>query len=200
MMADDNLVDRMCIVSRVVKAENELIRFALAPDGAVVPDLKRKLPGRGVWVSQDRKVLGEALQRKLFARGFGADAKAGPELADVVGSLLRKDVLASLSLSRRAGLALSGFMKVEEALVRGNVRVLFHGADASADGNQKLNRKAAANTVILDLFTSDELDLAFGRSNVVHAAMINGSLTEKLLDSARRLAQYEGLNISGLGF
>ena len=77
--------ERMCIVSRVVKPEDELIRFALAPDSQVVPDLKRKLPGRGVWVSLDRKMLNDAIKRNMFSRGFGAEAKAGPELADLVG-------------------------------------------------------------------------------------------------------------------
>ncbi len=199
MDLEPELVDRMCIVTRVVKLEDELIRFALAPDGMVVPDLKRKLPGRGVWVSLDRKILGDALKRNMFSRGFGVDAKAGPELADLVGSLLRKDILAALSLARKAGLALSGFMKVEEALTKGNVRMIFHASDGSVDGRQKLDRKCATNVVIFDLFASGDLDLAFGKSNVIHAAVANGGMAEKLLDYARKLAQYESLSVTGLG-
>lgn len=193
------MVDRMCIVTRVVKPEDELIRFALSPDGVVVPDLKRKLPGRGVWVSLDRKMLGEAIKRQLFSKGFGAEAKAGPELADLVGLQLRKDVLSALSLARKAGLALSGFMKVEEALIKGNVRMIFHASDGSVDGRQKLDRKCAANVVIFDLFASGDLDLAFGKSNVIHAAVANGGMAEKLLDYARKLAQYDSLSVTGLG-
>ena len=189
----------MCIVTRVVKPEDELIRFALSPDGVVVPDLKRKLPGRGVWVSLDRKMLGDAIKRHLFSKGFGAEAKAGPELADLVGLQLRKDVLSALSLARKAGLALSGFMKVEEALRHGNVRMIFHASDGSVDGRQKLDRKCAANVVIFDLFASGDLDLAFGKSNVIHAAVANGGMAEKLLDYARKLAQYDSLSVTGLG-
>ncbi len=189
----------MCIVTRVVKPEDELIRFALSPDGEVVPDLKRKLPGRGVWVSLDRKMLGDAIKRHLFSKGFGAEAKAGPELADLIGLQLRRDVLSALSLARKAGLALSGFMKVEEALTKGNVRMIFHASDGSVDGRQKLDRKCAANVVIFDLFASGDLDLAFGKSNVIHAAVANGGMAEKLLDYARKLAQYETLSVTGLG-
>ncbi len=189
----------MCIVTRVVKPEDELIRFALSPDGVVVPDLKRKLPGRGVWVSLDRKMLGDAIKRHLFSKGFGAEATAGSELADMVGLQLRKDVLSALSLARKAGLALSGFMKVEEALTKGNVRMIFHASDGSVDGRQKLDRKCAANVVIFDLFASGDLDLAFGKSNVIHAAVANGGMAEKLLDYARKLAQYETLSVTGLG-
>ena len=199
MEEDAELVDRMCIVTRVVKPEDELIRFALSPDGVVVPDLKRKLPGRGVWVSLDRKILGEAIKRHLFSKGFGAEAKAGPELADLVGVLLRKDTLSALSLARKAGLALSGFMKVEEALTKGNVRMVFHASDGSVDGRQKLDRKCASNVVIFDLFASSDLDLAFGKSNVIHAAVANGGMAEKLLDYARKLAQYDSLSVTGLG-
>jgi uncharacterized protein len=197
--AEAELVDRMCIVTRVVKPEDELIRFALAPDHSVVPDLKRRLPGRGVWVSLDRKILNDAIKRHLFSKGFGAEAKAGPELADLVGSLLRKETLSALSMTRKAGLGLSGFMKVEEALTKGNVRMIFHASDGSVDGRQKLDRKCAANVIIFDHFSADELNLAFGGSNVIHAAVANGGLAEKLLDYARKIAQYESLSVTGLG-
>ena len=36
-----------------MKPVDELIRFVVGPDG-VVPDLKRKLPGRGLWVTAER--------------------------------------------------------------------------------------------------------------------------------------------------
>ena len=64
----------MCIVTREVKDEAELIRFVRSPDGVAVPDLARKLPGRGVWVSLDRKMLAEAVaQEAVFARLRGGD-------------------------------------------------------------------------------------------------------------------------------
>ena len=196
---EPELVDRMCIVTRVVKPEDELIRFALAPDGTVVPDVKRKLPGRGVWVSLSRTTLGDAIKRHLFSKGFDADAKAEPALADLVGTLLRKDALSALSLTRKAGLAITGYMKVEEALTKGNVRMLFHASDGSVDGRQKLDRKCAANGVIFSYFTADELNVAFGGTNVIHAAVANGGLAEKLLDYTRKIAQYESLSVTGLG-
>ena len=199
-IGEEELPDRMCVVSRVVKPEHLLIRFALSPDKSVVPDLRRKLPGRGVWVTCERATLAEAIKRKLFSRGFGAEAKADLELCDLVGLLLRKEMLSALSLTRRAGLGISGYMKVEEALVKGNIRVLLHASDGSIDGRQKLDRKCATNTIIWDLFASADLDLAFGRSNVIHAAVANGGLAEKLLDYARKLAQYETLSVTGLGF
>jgi predicted RNA-binding protein YlxR (DUF448 family) len=196
---EPELVDRMCIVTRVVKTDDELIRFALSPEGLVVPDLKRKLPGRGVWVSLDRKVLGDAIKRNLFSKGFGADAKAGAELLDLVAKQFRDLALQALSITRKAGLAVSGNMKVEEALQKGNVRMLLHASDGSVDGRQKLDRKASGNLIIFDQFASGDLDLAFGKSNVIHVAIANGGSTEKLLDYLSKIAQYEGLSVTGLG-
>ena len=189
--------DRMCIVSRVVKPEEELVRFALSPDGKVVPDLARKLPGRGVWVSLDPKTIAEAQKRKLFAKGFGADAQADDDLPELVGRLLKQETVSKLAMTRKAGLALAGNTKVEEALAKGKVKLLLHLKGAGADGTIKLNRKAPEGTVICDLLGADELDLAFGRENVVHAGVAGGGLTEKLLDSLRRWAQYSGFTMNG---
>ena len=44
-------VERTCVVTRAVKPGAEMIRFVAGPDGTIVPDLERKLPGRGVWVT-----------------------------------------------------------------------------------------------------------------------------------------------------
>ena len=38
--------ERLCALTREVKPIDELIRFVAAPDGAIVPDLKRRLPAR----------------------------------------------------------------------------------------------------------------------------------------------------------
>jgi predicted RNA-binding protein YlxR (DUF448 family) len=183
----------MCIVTRKVRNEEELIRFVRSPDGMAIPDLARKLPGRGVWVTLDRKVLAEAAKRKLFSRGFSAETTIPPDLPGMVGSLLHQHVLSLLSLSKKAGESVAGFMKVEEMLSRGRARLLFHGMDAAPDGCRKLDKLAQPEVEKIVLFQSGELDLAFGRSNVVHAAVAKGGLAEKLLLGVRRIEMFEGL-------
>jgi uncharacterized protein len=191
--AGENLPERTCIVTREQKPEGELIRFVLSPDGKVTPDLKRKLPGRGCWVSKSRQVLAEAMARKAFARAFGEAAEADAALPDLVASLMRNDMVAALSFCRKAGLATSGFSKVEDALAKGHVRLLLHTVGAKPDGSAKLNRKAGPDVVVLEAFSATEMDLAFGRENVIHAALMAGAQTEKLLDLTQGLAQYENL-------
>lgn len=185
--------DRSCIVTRKAGSEDELLRFVLSPDGEVVPDLQRKLPGRGCWVSLDRKTLGEAVKTRAFNRGFKGEAKVSPDLADRVGILLRQQALSHLSLARKAGEAVSGFTKVEDALKSGPVRVLLHAVEGSEDGNRKLDRLKSPSTLSCNIFLTHEMDLAFGRENVIHAAIAAGGLAERLVYFIQRLARYENL-------
>ena len=183
----------MCIVTREVRDEAELIRFVRSPDGMAVPDLARKLPGRGVWVSLDRTILAEAVRKKLFSRGFAAETTIPPDLPVMVSQLLRQQALSLLSLAKKAGEAVSGFTKVEEMLGRGRAKLLFHGTDAALDGCRKLDKLAAPDVDRIVLFERRELDLAFGRPNVVHAAVAKGGLAEKLSAALRRIEMFEGL-------
>ncbi len=182
----------MCIVTREVKDEAELIRFVRGPGGQAVPDLARKLPGRGVWVSLDREILDEAVRKKAFSKAFHAETTMPPDLGAMVGNLLRQQALSLLSLSKKAGEAVAGFMKVEEMLGRNRARLLLHGTDAAPDGCRKLDKLAHPDVARIVLFQSRELDLAFGRSNVVHAAVAKGGLAEKLAIAVRRIETFEG--------
>lgn len=190
--------ERTCIVSREAKDEDALIRFALSPDGVVVPDLQRKLPGRGVWVSLDKAKVTEAVTRNLFSRGFKTKAEADIALVDRIGQMLRQQVVSHLSLARKAGDAVAGFMKVEDALGKGRVRLVFHGDQAAADGTRKLDRMTPQQTIVCDFMSSDELDLAFGRANVVHAAVGESGLASRLVYFVRRVALYEGRTMKDL--
>jgi predicted RNA-binding protein YlxR (DUF448 family) len=182
----------MCIVTRAEALEDALIRFACAPDGTVVPDLSAKLPGRGVWVTCSRKVLDEAIKRKAFTRGFEQDCTVPEGLADMVSGLLRKQAVNHLSLARKAGDAVQGFTKVDEAMRKGPVRVLLHMAGAGADGVAKLDRLKQPATVVTESLLSSEMDLAFGRENVVHAAVAAGGLAERLVVLLQRMQNFEG--------
>jgi uncharacterized protein len=191
MEADTELAERMCIVSREVMDEAALIRFVRAPSGEAVPDLARKLPGRGVWVALNRTTVAEAAKKNLFSKGFSTDTRAAADLPETIGQLLRKAALAYVSLAKKAGEAVAGFGKVEEMLGKGQVRVLLHAAEAAADGRRKLDRTAAPEVAKVGLFHLDELDLAFGRSNVIHAAVAKGGLAEKLLAAVQRIEIYD---------
>src|SRR5689334_17212106 len=95
--------ERRDIVTGEVRDEAGLIRFVAGPDGAVVPDLARKLPGRGLWVAADRASVETAAKKGLFARAAKAKVTAPADLADLVESLLKRRLLSALGLARRGG-------------------------------------------------------------------------------------------------
>lgn len=191
MEVEAELATRMCIVTRECRDESELIRFVRSPAGDAVPDLARKLPGRGIWVELSQAKVKEAVAKNLFSRGFGAETRAAADLPELVGRLLRKAGLSYMSLARKAGEAVTGFMKVEDMLGRGRARFLVHAREAQPDGCRKLDRMVGPEVERIVLFHLDELDLAFGRSNVIHAAVAKGGLAEKLHDALRRIERYE---------
>jgi uncharacterized protein len=181
------VTERLCIATSEVRPVGEMIRFVAGPDGAVVPDLKRRLPGRGVWVTARRRVVEEAVRRRVFGRGLKGDVKAPADLPEVLDALLERSALDALSMSHKAGLVVLGFAKVEAAVASGPVIALLRARDAGADGGRKLaaafKRRADGRTdgKIVEAFTSAQLDLALGRLNVVHAALLTGRASETFL-------------------
>jgi predicted RNA-binding protein YlxR (DUF448 family) len=189
--------ERTCVVTRQTGAPDELIRFVLGPDQAVVPDLKRKLPGRGVWVGLSKALVAQAVKKQLFSRGLREKALASPDLPELIETLMRRDAAQGLALANKAGLVTSGFAKVESAIGSGKIAALIHAVDGAPDGKRKLRqalRRRFGDSMPpdIDLLTTDELDSALGRGNVVHAALGIGSAAKVFLASARRLALYRG--------
>jgi predicted RNA-binding protein YlxR (DUF448 family) len=192
--------ERLCVVTREVKPVDDLIRFVIGPEG-VVADVKRKLPGRGLWVTAERATLKDAVARKAFARGFKRDVRVGADLVEQTESLLERAVLDALSIVGKSGLAAIGFGRVEAALGRDQVVGLLHAADAGADGVAKLKsalrkREDVKEIAVITAFKSAQLDLALGRSNVVHAALLAGPASDSFL---ARFARFERFRTGGSG-
>jgi predicted RNA-binding protein YlxR (DUF448 family) len=199
---------RMCAVSREVRPIGELIRFVVGPTSEVVPDLKRKLPGRGLWITASREAVAEAVRRHHFSRGFKATVRALPTLAEDLEALLARSALEALGIAAKAGQVVSGFTKVEAALSqrqsRTTLAALIHASDGAADGIRKLdalvrptdadqgqaNQGQALPFPIISCLTSAELDLALGRSNVIHAAVLAGPASRTFLSRSQTLVRY----------
>ncbi|MGB8397617.1 RNA-binding protein [Bradyrhizobium sp.] len=190
---------RMCAVTREVRPIDELIRFVVSPQGEVIPDLKRKLPGRGLWVSASRRTVAEAVRRHHFSRGFKRDVRVAPALASDTEALLVRSATEALAMAAKAGQVVSGFSKVEDALSQRGAEALIHAADGSADGIRKLdaivrqrggNNGESPEIPIVNVLTSAELDLALGRSNVIHAALLAGPASKTFLSRCQILVRY----------
>ena len=187
---------RRDLVSGQVMDEARLIRFVAGPDGSVVPDLARKLPGRGLWVAADRASVQTAARKGGFARAAKAKLTAPADLPDLVERLLRKRVLDGLGLARRAGDLILGFEKVQAQIASGKTAWLIEASDSAEDGRRKLMqvvRRLSNPPRRLGLFTSDELSLALGLGNVIHLAFLAGRSAERWTIDVERLSGFSPL-------
>jgi predicted RNA-binding protein YlxR (DUF448 family) len=186
--------ERFCVATRTVQPVSDLIRFVVGPDGEAVPDIKSKLPGRGVWVTATREALEDAIKRKVFARGFKRDVRTPADLAARTEQLLEQAVIDALAMAHKAGLVAAGFNRAATALEREDVVALLHAAEASPDGVRKLDaavRQGRSQPLpVIEFLTSAQLDLALGRPNVVHAALLAGPASDTFLSRSRRLERF----------
>jgi len=191
---------RTCALTRELKPVSEMIRFVIGPGDAVVADVKRKLPGRGLWVTATRKSIEDAVKRNAFARGFKRNVKVGADLLAQTDGMLERATLDALAMAGKAGLVVSGFAKVEAALGRDEAVALLHASDGAADGKRKLDgvlRRIREETdgipreiAVIGEFSGTQLDLALNRPNVVHAALLAGPGSETFLARVSRLVRF----------
>ena len=187
--------ERTCVLSRRTAPREELIRLARGPDGQVAPDIRARADGRGAWIGVDRATLDGALAKgKLkgaLARAFKTTTLDIPgDLGARIEAALRQVALDRLGLEARGGTLLHGFEKIETAARAGKVHLLVHAADASEDGNRKLDQawrvggseKRGFSRGLVFPLPRPILSMALGRENVVHVALIDAA-------AARRVAQ-----------
>lgn len=178
--------ERKCIVTGEVQPKSGLIRFCLDPEGQVTPDIMARLPGRGFYVSADRKAIEKAAAKGLFARAAKQPVKVPQGLTDLVESLLLRRVQDTISLCRKANLAVTGYEKVKEWLMNGRAIVLVQAVDGSERGKTKL-RPPENGGGFIGCLTARELGLSFGRERAIHAALAAGVLTTRVVEEAARL-------------
>lgn len=187
---------RTCIIERARKERPFLLRFVLSPQRELTADLKGNLPGRGVWVTASKAILAEAVKRRAFQRAFRKPVSVANDLPSKVEELLKRSALERLSICNKAGLLVVGFSKVEEALKRREIIALLHAEDAAANGCEKLDRifegifAEKDHIAPKNCFTSAEISLAAGSSNVIHAGLKKGGASSAFLEALDRLGGY----------
>jgi len=181
-----------------------LLRFVVGPDGGICADLARELPGRGIWVGGRRELLDRAVKKRLFARAAKRAVVVADDLPDQVEVLMRQRALALLGLTKRAGQLTLGYEKARALLATDNAAIAISAHDASLRGREKLlggnavsftgdtSQTASGGRIVVDLFGLEELSLALGRENVVHAALQVGGLADRFMAECRRLKNYRG--------
>lgn len=194
---------RLCALTRETKPVTDLIRFVLGPDGVLAPDTEARAEGRGVWITLSHQAVAEAERKKVFARSLKTEVKVPDDLAGLTRLRLEQRFLAALGMARKAGQFITGATRVRSQIGSGELIALITATDAAEDGRNKmagtlrgLERAAAdageaAFTVPhLELLSSDQLGLALGLENVIHAALTTGAAAQSALEKGERLARF----------
>lgn len=180
---------RKCIVSGETAEKSKLLRFVAVPGGKIVPDFKKKLPGKGIYVTNSRAMLKTAVEKNLFAKAIKGKARAESGLVDMTEQVLRKRALDSVSLARKAGALVIGLEKVLECLKKNGVAFVLEAEGAGEDGHNRV-RLAAKNLKIYSLFSSEELDKALSKTNTVHAAFAKGEMSRMVQNEFDKLFDF----------
>jgi predicted RNA-binding protein YlxR (DUF448 family) len=203
--------ERKCILSGRHAARDDLIRLALGPDGQVAPDIRARAAGRGAWIGIDRDTLETAQAkgklRSALARAFKAEKLSVPDdLGERIETALQQTVLDRLGLEARAGHLVTGSERIEVAARRGQVHVLLHAADASEEGNRRLDQawrvgsgeEGSGREGLVFPLGRAILSLALGRENVVHVAIVDRAAATRVRRAIGRWRAFIGRD-AGLG-
>lgn len=204
--SDKTAPERRCIVTGLSGPADALIRFVADPDGMLVPDLRRTLPGRGCWVTANGQMIGRAVEKNLFARALRQRVTLPDDLAGMVDALMVQRAAGALAMARKAGLLVDGAAKVDKAIRSGRAIALIHASEAAADGVRKLDQARRATVHLggpdvptFTLLTQQQLGLAFGSGNAIHAAVLDGRAGLAALQRLEALRDYrmgsEGLPV-----
>jgi len=174
---------------------DDLVRFALGPDGVIVPDIDARAPGRGVWIMFNNAAVEEAVRKNVFSRSLKQRVSVPQDLAQITRTRLEQRLAGALGLARKAGQLQTGATRVKSAISSESIIALLTASDAAPDGRRKMVmalRVSGREDQVphFDILTSPQLGLALGQENVIHAALTHGAAAISALFRVRNFARY----------
>lgn len=185
----EKVPERTCIGCRRRAPAGELVRVVRTPESPprVVPDVQRKLPGRGASLHPERDCFTAAARRRAFSRAFRAETPVdGAALAAATAEAYRRRVAGLLVSAHRAGAAAVGTDAVREALRSGKLELLLLANDV-AGRSQEI--EAAAERLgrrVVRFGTKADNAIPFGRAEVGVLGISSASLAEPIREAASR--------------
>lgn len=186
-------VERKCILEGTVKPISELLRF-VELNNELLPDFNKKLPAKGMYITNNKLALEKALEKKLFHKVSRHCLKIADDFMETVETLIKQKALESLNLARKSGVLVTGFEKVKEVIKKNNVEFIIQATNAGHDGQEKM-AFLAKNIEIFNLFSIDELDRALGKENTVHIAVLKSDASRMVYNNLKKYQNF--INING---
>ena len=166
-----------------------MIRFAISPEGSVVPDVDRKLPGRGMWLLARRDVLEQAVAGGLFSRAARQQVRSSYDLVNLVEAALVHRLCRHIALARKSRQAVAGFTRVRQAMSSGAAGLLLLALDGSTGQFSRI-LPGDGCIVASRCLSAKELGVAFARDSVIQAFVRQGSFVRTLSVESQRLRSF----------
>jgi predicted RNA-binding protein YlxR (DUF448 family) len=187
---------RTCLGCRQVFGQNDLVRFVRAPDGALLVDLRSRLPGRGAYTCWSRDCIDLALRKRQFDRAFRQPCQVSStdEVVREISAALSAHMLNLLGMGRKAAQMIAGSNAVLTALNSpARFALIILATDISKGIAEKVERKAAqTETVCIDMYTKSELGRISGRAENSVLGLYVGQLAEAFMADLRRYRNISG--------
>lgn len=181
-------IERKCILEGSVKPATELLRF-VELNNMLLPDFNKKLPARGMYITNSKLSLAKALEKKLFHKVSRHNLKIADNFVETVEDLLKQKALESLNMARKAGALVSGFEKVREAIKKNKIDFIVQATDAAEDGKEKV-AFLAKSIEIFNLFCIDELDKTLNKENTVHLALLKSDVSRMVYNNLKKYQNF----------
>ena len=188
----DKPIVRKCIVDGITKPTSELLRFVMIGN-ALYPDFNKKLPGKGIYVTNNRISLETALAKKLFNKVTRHNLKIDDDFVNIVENIIKTQALNSLNIARKAGALVAGFEKEKEEIKKNKVEFIIEALDAGKDGKEKI-AFLAKSVEIFNLFSIDELDITLNKENTVHIAILKSDTSRMVYNNLKKYENFLSLN------
>ncbi|MBN1142429.1 MAG: DUF448 domain-containing protein [Deltaproteobacteria bacterium] len=187
---------RTCLGCRKGFPQGQLVRFVLAPDGELLVDYRKKLPGRGAYTCPSQECIREAVARKQFQRSFRVaprEIDLDRLLADLKDQILKR-VLSLLGMARKSSQVVLGSNLVVAGLTGGErFQRLFLATDMSLDIAAKVRYKAEGCGIPWhSFFDKETMGRISGKSECSVIAVTNRPLADAMGLEISRLQHISG--------
>lgn len=176
---------RKCVISGKALPKEELLRFIVLRNGEFIPDFNKKLPGRGVYLSNSKKLLESLVEKSPLNKILHKNVRIDENLPQIVEKILANRGLEAINLARKAGDLILGFEKIKEMITKGKAAFVIEAADAGADGRQKMAEMARELEQFI-LYDVDTFDKALGRENTVYLAVAKSKISPMVRTALNR--------------
>lgn len=193
MSAAEKGPQRTCVACRQAKSQDQLVRYVVAPDGALTVDYRHRLPGRGAYTCISLDCLRTATEKKQFQRSFrGRCEQVDFEaLAEQLKSAIEQKIVNLLGIGRKSGQVTSGTNAIMLALRHNDdVALVIVTEDISPAIAEKLQGLAARQKVdCSQLLGKDLLGQILGKGERSAVAVKKGALADAILIELQRYKQ-----------